>query len=90
MATKTFSFAVMHFTVAFSVAYLMTGSVMVGGAIALVEPAVNTVAFYVHERFWQQLRPGAVDDRPTAGPSTSCGPMQGNTVWMARRTLTQE
>jgi uncharacterized membrane protein len=68
MARKTFSFAVMHFTVAFSVAYLMTGSVMVGGAIALVEPAVNTVAFYVHERLWQRLRPGTVDERPAGGP----------------------
>ena len=36
---KTMSFAALHFTVAFSVAYLMTGSVLVGGAIALVEPA---------------------------------------------------
>lgn len=72
MARKTFSFAVMHFTVAFSVAYLMTGSVMVGGAIALVEPAVNTVAFYVHERLWQKRRPGTGDDRPTAvAPETA-------------------
>ena len=30
----------------------MTGSVMVGGAIALVEPAANTVAYHLHERFW--------------------------------------
>ncbi len=58
--TKTLSFAVLHFTVAFSVGYLMTGSVLVGGAIALVEPAVNTVAFHIHERVWQRLqaRPG--------------------------------
>ncbi|MGD8937194.1 MAG: DUF2061 domain-containing protein, partial [Thiogranum sp.] len=42
---KTMSFAVVHFTVAFTVGYLMTGSVLVGGAIALVEPAVNTVAY---------------------------------------------
>ncbi len=49
---KTMSFAVLHFCVAFSVAYLMTGSVFVGGALALVEPAINTVAFYVHEQYW--------------------------------------
>ena len=41
--SKTMSFAAVHVTVAFSVAYLMTGSVLVGGAIALVEPAINTV-----------------------------------------------
>ncbi len=50
--TKTISFAVVHFTVAFSVGYFMTGSVLVGGAIALVEPAINTVAYYLHEQFW--------------------------------------
>lgn len=52
--TKTITFAMMHFTVAFTVAYLLTGSVVVGGAVALVEPAINTVAFYFHEMFWQR------------------------------------
>lgn len=52
--TKTLSFAIVHFSVAFSVGYLMTGSLAVGGAIALVEPLANTVAYHLHERFWQQ------------------------------------
>jgi len=52
---KTMSFAAVHFTVAFSVAYMMTGSVLVGGAIALVEPAINTVAYYFHELVWSRL-----------------------------------
>ncbi|MGQ9425525.1 DUF2061 domain-containing protein [Gilvimarinus sp. F26214L] len=51
---KTISFAIMHFTIAFTVAYLLTGSVIVGGAVALVEPAINTLAFYFHERFWNR------------------------------------
>lgn len=54
---KTISFAALHFSVAFTVGYLMTGSVTVGGAMALVEPAINTVAFYFHERLWQRLQP---------------------------------
>lgn len=53
--SKTISFAILHFSVAFTVGYLMTGSVMVGGAIALVEPAVNTVAYHFHERLWRRL-----------------------------------
>ena len=52
--TKTASFALVHFTVAFAVGYLMTGSVMVGGAIALVEPIVNTVAYHFHELVWKR------------------------------------
>ena len=52
---KTMTFAVMHFSVAFTVAYLLTGSVVVGGAVALVEPAINTVAFYFHEVVWKKV-----------------------------------
>ena len=52
---KTMTFAVMHFSVAFTVAYLLTGSVVVGGAVALVEPAINTVAFYFHEMGWKKV-----------------------------------
>jgi uncharacterized membrane protein len=53
--TKTFSFGLLHMTVAFTVGYLMTGSVAVGGAIALVEPAVNTVAYFFHEKVWERF-----------------------------------
>ena len=53
--SKTLSFAAVHFVVAFTVGYLMTGSVWVGGALALVEPACNTVAFHFHEKVWRRL-----------------------------------
>jgi uncharacterized membrane protein len=52
---KTLSFAAVHFTVAFSVGYAMTGSLAVGGAIALVEPACNTLAYFFHEKLWQRV-----------------------------------
>ena len=52
---KTFTFAVLHFSVAFGVAYVLTGSVGISGAVALVEPMVNTVAFYFHEKAWQKF-----------------------------------
>lgn len=52
---KTMTFAIMHFAVAFTVAYLLTGSMVVGGLVALVEPAINTVAFYFHELVWKKL-----------------------------------
>jgi uncharacterized membrane protein len=54
--TKTATFAAVHMTVAFSVAYVMTGSVAVGSAVALVEPAVNTVAYFFHEKLWERVR----------------------------------
>lgn len=52
---KTATFAVMHFTVAFGVAWALTGDVVIGGAVALVEPLVNTVAFFFHEKAWNRL-----------------------------------
>ena len=52
---KTLSFAVVHFTVAFSLGYLLTGSAVVGGVMALVEPACNTVAFHFHEKLRRRL-----------------------------------
>jgi uncharacterized membrane protein len=49
---KTITFAILHFGVAFTVAYLLTGSALIGGLMALIEPAINTVVFYFHERAW--------------------------------------
>lgn len=49
---KTMSFATMHFTIAFAVAWILTGDVLVGGLVALVEPAVNSVAYFFHEKVW--------------------------------------
>ena len=59
---KTLSFAALHFGVAFSVAYALTGSVAVATGIGLIEPLANTVAFYFHERAWRR-----VDGRGPAG-----------------------
>jgi uncharacterized membrane protein len=52
---KTISFAAVHFSVAFGVGYLLTGSIAVAGALALVEPMANTVAYYFHERAWRYV-----------------------------------
>ncbi len=53
--TKTFSFAILHFTVAFLLGWLFTGSLLVGGALALVEPACNSVVFHFHEKAWKRI-----------------------------------
>lgn len=51
--TKTLTYLVLHLGVGFTVAYLLTGSLVVAGGIALIEPAVNAVAFYFHEKAWK-------------------------------------
>lgn len=61
---KTVTYTTMHFTIAFSVAWLLTGDILVDGLVATVEPAINSVAYVVHEKLWrrrelrrQQLQP---------------------------------
>ncbi|KXI27795.1 DUF2061 domain-containing protein [Paraglaciecola hydrolytica] len=51
---KTTTFAITHFTVAFTVAWLLTGNILIGGLIAMVEPAINTVAYVIHEKIWEK------------------------------------
>ena len=51
---KTASFDVLHFSVGFGVTYALTGSVAISTGVALIEPAVNTVVFFFHERIWQR------------------------------------
>lgn len=53
---KTLTFALMHFSIAFGVAYALTGDIVVGGAVALIEPLVNTIGYSIHERIWAQLQ----------------------------------
>ena len=56
---KTLTFACVHFTVAFTVAYILTGSVVIGGLVALVEPLCDTVAYHFHEMAWARWGNGA-------------------------------
>ncbi|MDQ8020775.1 MAG: DUF2061 domain-containing protein [Moraxellaceae bacterium] len=67
--TKTFTFAAVHFSVAFTVAYLLTGSIAVSSALALVEPACNTVAYYFHERIWERWRNRSQADARNIAPA---------------------
>jgi len=53
---KTLTFAAIHMSVAFTVVYLTTGSLALGGAVALIEPLCNTVAYFFHERIWERVR----------------------------------
>jgi uncharacterized membrane protein len=69
---KTLTFTVMHISIAFTIVYLMTGSVMVGGAVALVEPLCNSVGYFLHERVWERVRrsrPSKGEARLAASPA---------------------
>ncbi len=52
---KACTFTIMHFLIAFSVAFALTGSFVVGGAIALIEPLCNAVGYVFHEKAWDKF-----------------------------------
>ena len=52
---KTATFTAMHFCIAFSVAWALTGSITIGGLVATVEPLCNAVGYFFHEKIWQRI-----------------------------------
>ena len=50
---KTMTYLAVHLTVAFTVGYLLTGSLEIAGLITLIEPCANAVAFFFHEKVWK-------------------------------------
>jgi uncharacterized membrane protein len=76
---KTATFATLHFGVGFGVTYLLTGSVAIATGVALIEPAVNTVVFFFHEKAWRRLGPRLRRPRaPEAAPVLAGGPGAGS------------
>nr|WP_328698589.1 DUF2061 domain-containing protein [Craterilacuibacter sinensis] len=69
---KTATFAACHFAVAFTLAWLLTGSIALAGLLALVEPLVNTVAYFVHEQVWQLVRAGKPVPAKSSPPRPLC------------------
>lgn len=42
----------MHITVAMCVAYIVTGNVWIAITLSMLEPSVQAVAFFFHEKVW--------------------------------------
>lgn len=55
LAGEKLSQTAMHAVVAFSVMWAATGSLAAGGLAALIEPACNTLALPLHDRFWDWM-----------------------------------
>lgn len=55
VALKTITYCLMHFTVAVSVAYALTGNIGLALAIGTIEPLVQTLFFTVHDWIWTRM-----------------------------------
>lgn len=51
---KTASYYLMHIAVAAGVAYLVTQDVVAAITLSLLEPTVQAVAFFFHEKAWSR------------------------------------
>lgn len=55
LALKTGTYSLMHLTVAIAVTYAITQDWRAALAVGLIEPAVQTVAFLIHDRVWSRI-----------------------------------
>lgn len=54
MFKKTLSYYFMHITIAMLVGYFVTGSIWMAITLSLLEPTVQAVAYFFHERIWEK------------------------------------
>ena len=64
---KTFSYYVMHIFIAVIVAYAITGNWAASVALSLIEPSIQAIAFFFHEKAWaKKLTSKAIDTQIVA------------------------
>jgi uncharacterized membrane protein len=51
---KTASYYLVHIAVAAMVAYAVTGNLLMSLTLSLLEPTVQAVAFFFHEKAWER------------------------------------
>ena len=75
MLMKTGSYYLIHICVAALVAYAVTGNLWASLTLSLLEPTVQAVAFFFHEKAWERIQArrqaGATADTPVAAGMTA-------------------
>ena len=72
---KTATYYVLHITVAAAVAYAVTGNLWAALTLSLLEPTVQAVAYFFHERAWARVAARAQPQQarhlaPSAAPGS--------------------
>lgn len=55
---KTISWRLTGSLSTFAISYIILGSFLIAGSIAIVQVTVNTILYYIHERVWNTIRWG--------------------------------
>jgi len=66
---KTASYYLVHITVAAFVAYSVTGDLLMAFTLSLLEPTVQAVAFFCHEKVWERWGSHKPASQASAAPS---------------------
>jgi uncharacterized membrane protein len=75
MLMKTGSYYLLHIVVAAAVAYAVTGNLWAAITLSLLEPTVQAVAYFFHEKAWTAAdrKTQAEEQAHNPIPSGSCG-----------------
>lgn len=68
---KTASYGGMHLVVAITVAYALSGDWRIALGIGIVEPIVQTLAYTLHERFWNRGRAAITQEKTISGAAAA-------------------
>ena len=63
VAAKKTSQVITHMSIAFAIAYAVTGSLVFGGLAIVIEPVINVLLLPFHEKAWSAYRRGAATER---------------------------
>lgn len=55
---KTISWRLTGSLSTFAISYIILGSFLIAGSIAIVQVTVNTILYYIHERVWNTIHWG--------------------------------
>ena len=55
---KTISWRLTGSFSTFVISYLILGSFLIAGSIAIVQVTANTILYYIHERIWNKIHWG--------------------------------
>lgn len=57
---KTISYGILHFGVAFAVAYALTQNLVLALGIGMIEPVIQMLVYCLHELAWGEPIPQAI------------------------------
>ena len=58
---KTITWRITGSGATFGISYLISGNFVIAGSIATIQLVTNTVLYFIHERVWDQVKWGRVN-----------------------------